>query len=236
MAGRNRILLVIIPVVAVAIGLSMAFAVPLASSSPSQEPDEPKEYDCTSPAGGINYLIIEMGGEGTAETRREAASILMDRYCNTPGFLQEISDMAYPSIGLVSYGCDVSSGKIEDSYGLGETLSEYQPIYCEAATLGVLERAEFMGLAVHDFEEEIAAYIQNQKDTFDYESEYTDTGPDPNIHVIDTKYVDAEVSEIRKLISSASNLASEGRYFEATKSLETANARLLQLSSDAYSS
>ena len=236
MASRNRILFVIIPVVAIAVGLLMVFALPLASSSPPQEVEESEQYDCTTPAAGINYLIIEMGGEGTSGTRRQAASVLMDRFCNTAGFLQEISGMAYPSIGLVSYGCDVTSGSIEDSHGLKSVLTEYQPIYCEAATLGVLERAEFMGLAVHDFEEEIAAYIQNQKDTFDYESENTDTGPDPNIQVIDTKYVDAEVSEIRNLIKSASDLASERHYFEATKTLENANARLIQLSSDAYSS
>ena len=116
------------------------------------------------------------------------------------------------------------------------SLVEYAPIYCEGATLAVLERAEFTGLAVHDFREELAAYLESQKETFYHESEQSETGPSTDFPSVDMNNVEAKLGEVTGLIDNAQSLTMEGQYYEAAKSLESANSILLQLSSEVYSS
>lgn len=231
--NKSRLLLVIIPVAAVAVGLSVAFALPLAASTPPQQV-QTKEHDCASLAGAIKYYVIDIDGTGTNETRRLAASTLMDRYCNTPGLVNDIGAMESPSIGLISYGCDVVAGEIEND-ALKSSLEQYESIYCEGATLAILEKAEYTGLAIHDFKEELASLAETQKERFRHESENSDTGPDPNMVVIDTDGAEARLGEITVLVENAKTLAFDGHYYQAAKSLETANAELIELASEVYS-
>lgn len=233
--NKNRLVLAIIPIAAVAIGLSVAFAFAPAASTPSQQPTT--ENDCTSVAGNIKYLVIDIDGEGRNETRRVAASILMNEYCSRPELITEISTMAFPSVGLISYGCDSASGKIGDA-NLQESLQEYATIYCEGATLAVLERAEWMGLAVHDFKQEMAAYLEEQKQIFDHAAEISDDGPDADYPWAETDKIEkteAKLVEITGVIENAKALAFDGEFYDAALSLESANSSLIQLGSEFYS-
>ncbi len=231
---RARIAFIVVLITAVAIGLSVAFAFPLAAS-PSQQLT--KEDDCTSLAGNIKYLVIDIDGEGRNETRRVAASMLMNEYCSRPELITEISAMAFPSVGLISYGCDSASGKIGDA-NMQESLQEYATIYCEGATLAVLERAEWMGLAVHDFEQEMAAYLEEQKQIFDHAAEISDDGPDADYPWVETDKIEkteAKLVEIAGVIENSKTLVADGQYYDAALSLESANSSLIQLGSEFYS-
>ncbi len=233
--NKNKLVLAVIPMAAVAIGLSVAFAFAPAASSPAQQTTI--EDDCTSVAGSVKYLVINIDGKGTNETRRAAASILMNEYCSRPELITEIGTMAFPSVGLISYGCDSASGKIGDE-NLREALQEYATIYCEGATLAVLERAEWMGLAVHDFEQEMAAYLEEQKQIFDHAAEISDDGPDAEYPWVETDKIqktDAKLVEINSVVENAKALAFDGQYYDAAKSLESANSSLIQLGSEFYS-
>lgn len=233
--NKNRLVLVIIPIAAVAIGLSVAFAFAPAASSPSQLPT--KEDDCTSVAGRIKYFVIDIDGEGRNETRRVAAATLMDEYCSRPELVKEIGAMAFPSVGLISYGCDVASGKIGDE-DLRNSLQVHASIFCEGATLAVLERAEWMGLAVHDFKEEMSAYLEKQKEIFDHEAEQSDAGPSVDFPWVETakiEKVEAKLKEITGIIDNAKDLVFDGQYYDAAKSLESAHSSLMQLDSEFYS-
>ena len=221
-------------VATVAIGLSVAFAFsPVAS--PSKQPI--KHDDCTLPAGDIKNWVVDIDGIGTNETRRVAASMLMNEYCGRPELVTEISTMSYPGVGLISYGCDSASGKIGHPT-LQDAVREYAPIYCEAATLAVLERAEWMGLAVHDFKQEMAAYLEEQKQIFDHAAAISDEGPDPEYPWVETDKIqkaEATLVEIRGMIDDAKSMVQDGQYYDAAKSLDNANRFLIQLSSDLYS-
>jgi hypothetical protein len=205
------------------------------ASSPPEQPT--KDVDCTSLAGSVKYLVIDIDGDGTNETRRTAAAVLMNEYCGRPELIAEIGTMAFPSVGLISYGCDSASGRIGDA-NLQESLREYATIYCEGAKLAVLERAEWMGLAVHDFEQEMAAYLDEQKQIFDHAADISDEGPDadyPWVETAEIEKTEAKLVEITGVIENAKALAFDGQYYDAALSLESANSSLIQLGSDFYS-
>lgn len=234
-SNRNRLVLIVIPVAAIAIGLSLVFASTPVASTPSEQPT--KEVDCTSLAGSVKYLVIDIDGDGTNETRRAAASVLMNEYCARPDLIAEIGSMAFPSVGLISYSCDSASGRIGDE-NLQESLHDYAAIYCEGATLAVLERAEWMGLAVHDFEQEMAAYLEEQKQIFDHAAEISDDGPDteyPWVETAEIERTEAKLVEITGVVENAKDLAFDGQYYDAALSLESANSSLIQLGSEFYS-
>ncbi|HEY7734468.1 MAG TPA: hypothetical protein VIB07_06715 [Nitrososphaera sp.] len=234
-SNRNSLVLIVIPVAAIAIGLSVVFAFGPVASSPPEQPT--KDVDCTSLAGSVKYLVIDIDGDGTNETRRAAASALMNEYCGRPELITEIDTMAFPSVGLISYGCDSASGRIGDE-NLQESLRDYATIYCEGATLAVLERAEWMGLAVHDFEQEMDAYLEEQKQIFDHAAEISNDGPDTEYPWVETDEIEkteAKLVEITGVIENARALAFDGQYYDAALSLESANSSLIQLGSDFYS-
>jgi hypothetical protein len=140
-------------------------------------------------------------------------------------------------VGLISYGCDSASGKIGNT-NLQESLREFAPIYCEGATLALLERAEWMGLAVHDFKQEMAAYLEEQKQIFDHAASISDEGPDPEYAWVETETiqkVDEALVEITGVIENAKSMVHDDQYYDAVKALERANASLIQLGSDLYS-
>lgn len=232
--NKSRPILIVALVAIFAIGLSVAFAFPPAASPPQQLVTDD---DCTSLAGSIKYLVIDIDGNGRNETRRVAASVLMNEYCSRPELITEISTMAYPSVGLISYGCDSASGKIGDA-NLKDSLQKYATIYCEGATLAVLERAEWMGLAVHDFKQEMAAYLEEQKQIFDHAAEISDDGPSTDYPWVETDKIEkaeAKLVEITGVVENAKALAFDGQFYDAAKSLESANSSLIQLGSDFYS-
>lgn len=227
-------MLVVIPVLAVAVGLSVAFAFQPEASQPKQQPTD----DCTLVAGNIKSLVVDIDGEGQNETRQMAASALMNEYCARPELVGEIGSMGYPGVGLISYGCDVASGRL-DNIDLKNSLQGYAPIYCEGATAAILERTEWTLLAVHDFREEMNAYLEDQKDTFDRHAQDSDSGPSieyPWVQTSEIKRIEARLVELTSETETTRSLAlDDGHYYDAAKSLESVTSSLKTLGSELYS-
>ncbi|MCI0563181.1 MAG: hypothetical protein MN733_32280 [Nitrososphaera sp.] len=234
MSGK-KVALVVVPVVAIAIIVAVIFASPF-QVPPSQglpetndianendreiiPADTNSEPKCDAVTNRVTAAVVNIDGDGTNETRKEAARLLVDEYCERPLLVNEISAMASPGNSLVAYACDAGSGKAGDD-ALQDSLGAYGTVYCESAIVIILEEAEFMIEAANGYREEL---LQEQEEAAE------DPEAFGNSTTVNMEEIEPKLQEIVDLAKRAKSLVRSGEYYDAAKSLDGASKLFEQL-------
>jgi hypothetical protein len=121
------------------------------------QPENTSEQDvlaCTSLIQGVEYVIVggriqpipdEVLPEETDEFEEPAEPVLnltseeklasdtlLGEFCNRPELVGQLSKAYDPTVNLVAYGCEVSSGKAGD-VAMQDSIEDYREIYCTSA-------------------------------------------------------------------------------------------------------
>lgn len=188
---------------------------------PAIDTENPAPEKCDAVSGSITMLVVNVDSEGTNQTRKDAASLLVQEYCQRPPLVQEISAMASPGMSLVAYACDAASGRTGDDL-LQDSLKGYVTIYCESAFISIIEEAEDLISEADNYREELQVDLEEDMD------EQADGGNSTS-PAVNMDEVDRNVEEIKELARQAKALARADQYYEAAKKLDNAMKLFRQL-------
>ena len=163
--------------------------------------------ECNSVNDGVQTIVAQ---DGSNETRKIAADLLLGEYCNRPQLVQEISTAADPGRNLVAYACDAASGRAGDR-ALQESLSDHTAIYCESARTSILEETDSVLTGIEGFREDFMPEL---------EAAVSEDGS----AAYDIEAINSGLDKAANLAQNSEALLASEKYYEAAKMLESASA------------
>jgi hypothetical protein len=214
----KKVAIVAIPIAVVAIALAAVFALPSQQDLAGDDsiPDDNSQVvpasaeDCNAISPKVETIVANGIGVATDETKT-AADTLVEQYCQRPELIREISAMAIPALGLVAYGCDAGSGKLDDP-AIQESLAESTEVYCDSALVVILEDSEQLLVTIADYRENILIQADSGDDQ-ELGSNSTD---------INVEEAEAKLQEATNLANKSKSQARDGQLYEAAQSLDNA--------------
>lgn len=161
--------------------------------------------ECNSINDGVQVIVA---GDGTNETRKLAADLLVGEYCNRPELVHEISAAGDPGLSLVAYACDAASHRAGDSV-LQDSLADHTVIYCESARDGISDELESLELAIEAFREDFLAELQA-------------ADPGDGSAAYDVEAIRAELDNVALFVEESKSLIVVEKYYESAQKLDTA--------------
>lgn len=163
--------------------------------------------ECNSVNDGIQAIVA---GDGSNETSKLAADLLVGEYCNRPELVHEISAAGDPGLNLVAYACDAASHRIGD-VALQESLADHTTIYCESARDSINNELESLELAIEGFRE-------------DYLAELDAAEPGDGSVTYDIEAIRAETDNVARLAEDSRSLIVDEKYYESARMLDAASS------------
>jgi hypothetical protein len=167
--------------------------------------------------GTVNESVQEILGvvNGTVDNRKLASDKLVAEFCSRPVLIHEIMDADYPSLSLVAYACDASSGRIGTA-AVQDSLSDHSEIYCTSAKQLIIDESETFMLTVEQFRTEYIPIIESSQEDEEFQS-FNAT----NAYIT--------LDRVTELLEESLLLVDSGEYYAAANSFDHASKMFIGL-------
>jgi hypothetical protein len=221
---KIKYILIVVPVLGVAFALAMFNSQDEINSSTLTTSDngqrtelvEPTEEDltlCYSVNSELQFILgvdrdnAQSSSPDISKTRL-AIAILIDEFCKRPVLVQEIMSTSDPSMQLVAYACDGSTGKLGDN-NFQQVLMMFSLVYCDASSRVMTNQADNLLEGIEGFRSMVfpplAPEISNNE-----------------IAEIDSnrRAIESSLEKVIESISKSKSLLDSGMHYQAAMSLE----------------